>query len=154
MKIFSKRFNTELEFSDELVIRIPWGLPGFPDSQRFCILDMEDAGSPFKWLHDIDNTEVALLITDPYHFFSDYNPEIQKAVIDDLGIEKIEEDLMVFTIVKITKGGQEAFTNLRAPVIVNAKTRVARQVILEDDTYAVKTALFSIAEEQQQVVNS
>lgn len=154
MKIFSKRFDTELEFDDKLIIRIPWGLPGFPDSQRFCILDMEDIDSPFKWLHDVDNTEVALLITDPYLFFSDYNPEIHQAVIDDLGVKDVGDDLMVFTIVKIAKGGLEAFTNLRAPVVVNAKTRVARQVILEDDKYAVKTALFHVTDEKQKAANS
>lgn len=142
MKIYSKRFETELEFDDNLVITMPWGLPGFPNSKRFCILELDDEGSPFKWFHDVEDTSIALLITDPYQFFPDYNPQINKGVIDELGIKKVEEELMIFTIVKIATGGTEAYTNLRAPVIVNADSKTARQIILEDDKYQVKTNLF------------
>lgn len=153
MKIFSKRFQTELEFDDNLIIKMPQGLLGFSDSKRFCILELDYKDSPFKWLHDIDDTTIALLITDPYQFFPDYHPEIQEQHVRDLNVGNVEEDLMLFTIVKVTKGGQEAYTNLRAPVIVNAKTKVARQVILEDDRYAVKTALFRDVETTKDVAN-
>lgn len=154
MKIYSERFKTELEFDDQMIIKMPWGLPGFPDSKQFCILEMEDPDAPFKWFHDVDNTNIALLITDPYQFYADYNPKISQGVLDDLKIKEVESELMVFTIVKVSPGGAEAFTNLRAPVIVNAKTKVARQIILEDDQYAVKTALFSEKQSDKQVANS
>ena len=153
MKIHSVRFNTDLEFDDSMIISMPWGLPGFPESKRFCILELDDKDSPFKWLHDVDNTSVALLITDPYLFFPDYTPTINQAALEDIGISDIEKDLMLFTIVKVTTGGAEAFTNLRAPVVVNAETKVARQIILEDDRYAVKTALFAQARNSKQAAN-
>lgn len=149
MKIYSKRFKRELEFDDNLVINMPWGLPGFPDSKRFCILELDVDGSPFKWFHDVDNTSIALLITDPYQFFQDYNPSIQQIVLDELKINKVEEDMMLFTIVKVTSGGKSAYTNLRAPVIVNATTKSARQVILEDDTYSISTEIFNVERNRQ-----
>jgi flagellar assembly factor FliW len=142
MKIHSKRFGTELEFDDQLLINMPAGLPGFPASKRFCILELGEADSPFKWLHDVDNTAIALLVTDPFLFFPTYRPKIPQRVVEELAVDNIEENLGIFSIVKITAGGKEAFTNLRAPVIVNMATRVAVQVILEDDQYSVKTALF------------
>lgn len=142
MKIHSKRFNTDLEFDDNMVITMENGLPGFPESRRFCILELDHENSPFKWLHDVDDTSIALLITDPYQFFPSYNPKIGQAIVEDLGIKNIETDLMLFCIVKVTAGGREAFANLRAPVIVNANSKRAKQIILESDEYAVKTALF------------
>ncbi len=156
MKIHSERFKTDLEFDDKKVISMPWGIPGFPESKRFCILEMEDAESPFKWLHDVDNTNIALLITDPYLFFPDYNPEIHKGVLDELAIQKVENDVTIFTIVKVTPGGSDAFTNLRAPVVVNTESLVARQIILEDERYSVKTSLFAAkakTQTQQHAVN-
>lgn len=152
MKIYSKRFKRELEFDDNLVISMPWGLPGFSDSKRFCILELDVEESPFKWFHDIDNTSVALLITDPYMFFPDYNPRIQQSVLEDLKIAKIEEDMMLFTIVKVASGGKSAYSNLRAPVVVNAVTKNARQIILEDDTYSITTELFNIEKKRQVAV--
>lgn len=144
MKFHSKRFQTELEFDDALVITMPQGLLGFAESKRFCILELDHEESPFKWFHDVDDTSIALLITDPYQFFPSYRPNVSEKYLHELGIDqsKVEEDLMLFSIVKVTKGGREAFTNLRAPVIVNARTRIAKQIILEDETYSVKTALF------------
>lgn len=145
MKIFSKRFQTELEFDDQKIIEIPTGLFGFKQSKRFCILELEQENSPFKWLQDIDDTAIALLITDPYQFFPEYNPLIHKSYLKELSLteKNIEEDLNLFTIVKITKGGQEAFTNLRAPVLVNAGTMNGKQIILENEEYSVKTPLFN-----------
>lgn len=146
MKIHSKRFQTELEFDDSMVITMPQGLLGFPQSKRFCILELDYEDSPFKWLHDVDDTSIALLITDPFQFFPEYTPDINEHQIADLSIQSVENDLMVFTIVKVSKGGKEAFTNLRAPVVVNAQTKVAKQIILESDAFPVKAMLFSEAE--------
>lgn len=142
MKVHSQRFQTELEFDDSLVIQMPQGLLGFPESKRFCILELDHEGSPFKWFHDIDDTSIALLITDPYQFFPSYKPHLVEKHMTELGIANVEDDLMLFTIVKVTKGGREAFTNLRAPVLVNATTKQAKQIILEEDEYSVKTAIF------------
>lgn len=142
MKIHSQRFQTELEFDDSLVIQMPQGLLGFPESKRFCILELDQEGSPFKWFHDVDDTSIALLITDPYQFFPTYKPHVAQKHLGDLDIKSVEDELMVFTIVKVTKGGREAFTNLRAPVVVNATTKMAKQIILDEDAYSVKTAIF------------
>ena len=155
MKIHSKRFNTDLEFDDSMIITLKNGLLGFPKSKRFCILELDFEGSPFKWLHDVDDTSIALLITDPYQFFPDYKPDFKDTQLADLNISDISNDLMIFTIVKVSQGGREAYTNLRAPVTVNAITKDAKQIILEDDHYSVKTALFEEeeAEQEQEVAN-
>lgn len=143
MKIHSERFATDLEFDDAKIITMPLGLPGFPESKRFCILELAAKDSPFKWLHDINHTAIALLITDPHQFFPNYSPKINPGVLTELAVKNPSEEMMIFTMVKISEGGGEAFANLRAPVLVNAVTRVARQVILEDDEYAIKTVLFA-----------
>jgi flagellar assembly factor FliW len=149
MKIHSERFATDFELDDAKIISMPLGLPGFPESKRFYILDLKATDSSFKWLHDVDHTAIALLITNPYTFFLNYNPKIKPEILGELAVQNFLEEMMIFTVVQVSPGGAEAYTNLRAPILVNVLTRVARQVILEDDEYAIKTALF--VQKQQKV---
>lgn len=150
MKIHSERFATDLELDDSKIISMPLGLPGFPESRRFYILELNATDSPFKWLHDIDHTSIALLITNPYQFFPNYNPKINPEILRELAVKNPLEEMTIFTVVQVSQGGQDAFTNLRAPLLINALTRVARQVILEGDEYAIKTAL--LMRQQQKTV--
>jgi flagellar assembly factor FliW len=37
---------------------------------------------------------------------------------------------------------QKATINLKAPLVINSKKKLAKQIILDDDNYQVKTPLF------------
>ena len=48
----------------------------------------------------------------------------------------------IFTIVRVADKLEEMTTNLIAPIVVNIKTRTARQVVLENTSYTVRHLLF------------
>ena len=64
----SSRFGT-LEIPAEDVIVFPAGLIGL-GGRRYAIVATDD--SAFSWLHSIDDPTLALPVTNPWQFFSDY----------------------------------------------------------------------------------
>jgi flagellar assembly factor FliW len=51
------------------------------------------------------------------------------------------EDFTILCVVVVTKDGQEMTMNLMAPIVLNLKSRRARQVMLENSPYSVRTAI-------------
>lgn len=131
MKITTSRFG-ELECRDEVLIRFPSGIIGFPQSTRYIILD-HDREAPFKWLQSVDEGGLAFVIMDPRVFKPDYRVTLEPAVLADLG-SPADEDLILFVLLTVPPGDPDRITaNLRAPVVVHEPTRHAKQIILHDD---------------------
>lgn len=131
MKICTTRFG-EIDCPEDKILKIPSGIIGFPNSTRFLILD-HDHDVPFKWLQSLDQSELAFVIIDPVCFKPDYRVTIAMDEIRELG-HVDETTLLMFVILTIPASDPEHMTaNLRGPVVVNARTRIAKQLILRDD---------------------
>ncbi|MDE3224722.1 MAG: flagellar assembly protein FliW [Nitrospirota bacterium] len=131
MKISTSRFG-EIEFRDEVMLRFPSGIIGFPQSTRYIILD-HDREAPFKWLQSADEGGLAFVIMDPRMFKPDYRVMLEPAVLADLG-SPADEELILFVLLTVPPGDPDRITaNLRAPVVVHEPTRLAKQIILHDD---------------------
>lgn len=139
MKIHTTRFG-EIDCPEDKMLRIPSGIIGFPASTRFIILD-HDREAPFKWLQSLDQGELAFVVIDPVYFKSDYRVTIALDEISELG-QVDETGLLMFVILTVPVADPEHMTaNLRGPVVVNAQTRVAKQLILRDD-YPTRAPVF------------
>lgn len=131
MKAKTSRFGT-IEIEERALLQFPGGIIGFPDSIRYVILD-HDRDVPFKWLQSLDEPEVAFVVMDPVLFKPDYRVEIDHKDIPELTAED-ESDLTMCVILTIPSDDPKGITgNLRAPVIVNHKTRIAKQVIIKEE---------------------
>lgn len=130
------RFGT-LSYGEHDVVRFPDGLIGFPGSQHFLIIEHRE-GSDFRWLQNIDEPALALLIVDPSRFVKDYSPEVNESVVSNLQITDATPRL-VYTVVNIPKGKPEDMTlNLAGPIVINAENRLAKQLVLEDSRYPLR----------------
>jgi flagellar assembly factor FliW len=131
MRIQSTRFG-DIECPDHKILKIPSGIIGFPASTRYLVLD-HDRDVPFKWLQSLDQEELAFVIVDPVWFKPDYQVTIALDEIMELG--RVEErDLILFVMLTIPSDDPGRMTaNLRGPVVVNAGTRMAKQLILRDE---------------------
>ena len=89
------------------------------------------------WLQSIDDPSIALPLTDPFAIFEDYAPKIPATALESLGVRS-PDDFVVLCVVIVTKDAAEMSCNLLAPVIVNLRSRIGRQVTLEGSSYAVK----------------
>jgi flagellar assembly factor FliW len=136
MKIESPRFGT-LEVPPDRVLDFPRGLPGFPDCRQFIVMD-HDRETPLRWLQCVDRPEVAFLIVEPQQVLASYGLEVPQHVLAYLGWTDDGDpaDVLVFVILNAADAALTA--NLRAPVIVNARTRRAFQLILEDPALPVR----------------
>jgi flagellar assembly factor FliW len=136
-KLETTRFG-EIEVDVDQVFTFNQGLPGFQKHKKFVLLH-PDEDIPFSFLQSVEDDELSFIITNPFMFFADYQFELSKKDLSELGIEQ-EEEVVIFTIV--TVNAQEEFSaNLLAPIILNKKNRSAKQVILHDTLYRTKHIL-------------
>ena len=128
------RFGTFSSRESE-ILTFPWGLPGFGTLRRFVALSLESQ-SNFVWLQSLDDLSVAVPTADPWRIFADYAPHLPAYALSSLEIERPEE-FVTLCVVVVTPGAAEMTMNLLAPIIVNLRTRVGRQVTLEAGGYDV-----------------
>lgn len=111
----STRFGT-VEVPDEAVIEFPEGIVGLP-GHRWTLM-ARDADSEFRWLHSLEDPSVALPVTNPWLFFSDYAVEIADVDAARMGIaEPGEAD--VYVTVRAAAELEDFRANLRAPILVH-----------------------------------
>ncbi|PKM94916.1 MAG: flagellar assembly protein FliW [Firmicutes bacterium HGW-Firmicutes-1] len=141
MIIKTKHFG-EVEVDEENILEFPEGIFGFEEFRKFVILfDQEVEDSPFCWLQSLENQETALPVINPMSFFPEYNPEVAGELVEKIG-EPIIEDINLFTVVVVPEDVKKMTTNLKAPILVNVKTKKGMQVIAHDDQYAIKHNLY------------
>lgn len=122
-------------------VHFPDGIPGFPGARRFVLADLTEGGDgAFHLLESLDDPDLSMVVTVPWLFFPDYAPEIDEVDRTELGIRD-SEDAIVFCAVTMDSAQEAAFVNLLGPFVVNAVTRVGRQVVLADDTQPLRAPL-------------
>lgn len=141
MTFSTARFG-EIEYDNKDVVVFSEGLVGFPQYTRFLILDHKE-GSLFHWLQCLDEPALAFLVVEPGRVFSGYDPEISDAQAASLALQPSTETI-VLAIVTIPRGQPQLMTaNLAGPLVINAETRLGRQMVLDDERYWVKQPIFS-----------
>ena len=138
------RFGT-IEVEEEKVVHFAQGIPAFEDEHAFVVIPYDEE-SPYFFLQSLQTPDLAFLMTVPYLFFKDYEFEIDDETQEKLAL-KNPDDVLVYVLLTIPHGSIKDMTaNLMAPVIINAKTMQAKQLVLEKSTYTTKHRLFNEAE--------
>jgi flagellar assembly factor FliW len=145
VQIESTRFGT-IEIRDDAVLTFPDGIIGLPGSR--WVLIAQDEGSVFYWLHSVEDASVALPVTAPWLFFSDYEVQVADEDAARLGLERPEQ-AQIFCVVRATERLEDFTVNLRGPIVVHAETRIGRQVVNTAADYDVRQPLFSEVELSQ-----
>lgn len=143
MDLYTTKFG-EIAIEEEKIISFPHGVLGFPDIKRYIVLNhLNKPDIPFKWLQAVDSPAPAFAITDPTLFYPDYNPEISEQDLRELEINNPTERGII-VIVTIPHGMPEKMTaNLQGPVVVNLRTREAKQIVLRGEQYQVRSPLLN-----------
>ena len=141
----SKILNTErfgeISYNLEDILFFPRGIPAFEDKHEWILAGRDE--NAIKWLQSIDDESLALPVTSPDEVRSDYNariPEDELKLLDT----KDPSDLALLIVVSIPESAPWNMTaNLRAPILINIKTRKAVQVIALNEEYPVRYVVFS-----------
>jgi flagellar assembly factor FliW len=131
MKYTSSRLGT-FEIKEENVLTFPSGLLGFPESQRYVMLD-HDTAAPFKWLQSLDEPALAFVIINPDLLLTNYRVEVPAEAMAEVqgGGENDITTAVILTIPSDDPGRITA--NLRGPLLMNPRTRLCKQLVLSDE---------------------
>lgn len=121
-----------------LSLLFPWGMPGL-DFKHYTLISLED-GSPFYFLQSDDDPEVGLLLINPFFIFNEYEFDLGQEAVGQLKITD-EENIAVLCAVNASRGMERATVNLLAPIVINTEKMMAKQVVLNDKRYSLRTPL-------------
>ena len=141
MRIDTLRFG-EIEIADDAVLTFPAGLLGFPEARRFCLLPYAD-GHSVHWLQSVNDAALAFLSVDPHEFFPDYEIELSEADALPLRLGRAE-DAAVLALLTVSRDRRAITANLVGPIVINTRTRSARQVVIDDPRYTPKHLIASL----------
>ncbi|ANX13694.1 hypothetical protein ABE41_016925 [Fictibacillus arsenicus] len=136
--IIHTKFEETIEVDEKDIIHFEQGLPGFEDEKNFVLIPME--GTPFSTLQSVSTRELAFFTTNPFLFFKEYDFEIIKSVQEYLRIKDVS-DVMIQVILTIHEPLEKSTANLQAPLVINYKENLAKQVVLLDTTYGTRHEL-------------
>jgi flagellar assembly factor FliW len=139
VKINTTRFG-ELEVEKKDVIVFKEGLLGFENLKKFFIVDPGDQ-TLILWFQSAEDPATAFPIIEPKIFQPNYVVKLLPAELNSLDLESIN-DASVYTILTIPKVVTEMSANLKAPIVINNKTKVARQIVLQDSKLEVRCKMY------------
>jgi len=140
MIIQTTRFgNVVIDEKD--VVTFVEGLLGFSDLKSFVLLE-DPNDDIFAWLQSCEEPAIAFPILEPELFTDEYVAQLTRS--DLLGLEALNGDIFrTFCIVTIPDDPTLMTANLKAPIIVNLRNRIARQCVLQDNNLAIREPIFT-----------
>jgi len=136
MEINTRDFGI-VEVEEDAIYEFEDGLYGFEDVKRFAIFEKSFDEVSFLYLQAIDTIVPCFLVFEPWDLHPDYRPVMTKEDMEICQIDDIEE-LIFLVIASVPSAVAELSINIKSPVVLNPKTRKARQVILQNPEYTVK----------------
>ncbi|WIL39131.1 flagellar assembly protein FliW [Kurthia sp. YJT4] len=130
MKIQTK-FLGEVQIESASIIQFPQGIPAFEEEKEFVVIPL-GAQSPFVTLQSVQTPSVGFMAAYPYHFKPNYAFDLEQEDLQQLQIEK-SEDVLVYAILTLKDTLENSTMNLLAPVAINVKKQIGKQVVLHEN---------------------
>ncbi|MFT4414407.1 flagellar assembly protein FliW [Fredinandcohnia humi] len=139
MKILTK-YHGEISIEDSEVITFENGIPGFLGEKKFVILPFGE-DSIFSIMQSLYNEHLAFVITNPFLFFKEYDFTLDDQNVEQLQLQS-DKDITVFVILTVMDPFEKTTANLQAPIVLNNKKSIGKQVILTNTSYKTKHTIF------------
>ncbi len=137
VQIETSRFGA-LTVDEQEILSLPEGLIGFPGLTRFVLLRHKE-GSPFFWLQSLEDGDLAFVLLDPLLLKPEYALKLHPEDTALLGLETPDNSVQAWAVVNIGRQAPPEITaNLLAPLVINTRTRLGKQVVLFDSPYAIR----------------
>ena len=149
MFIQTSRFG-QVELTKDDIISFNEGILGFGKLHKFVLLD-DPNDEIFAWLQSCEDPGIAFPVLEPELFTTDYKIKLSKNELELLNLESLAGSRL-FSIVTIPQDVTKMTANLKAPIVINVKERIARQCVLQDNKLAIAEPIFTRL--QQRVVQN
>jgi flagellar assembly factor FliW len=141
IKVHTTRFGA-LDVNEQDIIRVPEGILGFDTLKKFFIVDPAD-DTLILWLQSVDSQDIAFPILEPKVFKPDYKVRLSASELRSLQLDSVaKKETLVYCILTIPDDVTGMTANLKAPIVINAKEQVGRQVVLQENEYSVKYSIY------------
>lgn len=143
--IVETRAFGEVTIDDNRILEFPAGIVGFPELKKFALIHNSEKGKEtgIHWLQSLDEKGFAMPVMDPLLVKPDYNPSVDDELIKPLGKLNPAETLVMVTVT-VPSDLKKMTVNLKGPIVINAETRKATQVIVEGNDYPVRFPIYEI----------
>lgn len=138
MKLETK-YHGILNYEEDDIITFAKGLPGLQDLKKFILVDFEE-NPIFKILHSVEDEEVGLVVVSPFDFINEYEFELKDSIVERLAI-KDSNEILVLNTVTLSSKVENITTNLKAPIVINRKSKLGEQIIIDNEKYMIKHPL-------------
>lgn len=122
------------------VLEFPQGLVGFKGPLHFTVVSFPGAGDSIKQLQGVNCPELVFTLIDPHVFFPQYQPRVTAEDLEEVALARPEDGIWM-CIATVPQDFRQSTVNLRAPLLINAFSQVAKQVVLAED-FPVRQPLF------------
>lgn len=112
------------------------GIVGFDEHKKYAIV-AEKSKEPFYWMQSKKDEAVSFIVIDPKEFMPEYNPILTDVDKEALKVTNTEECLCC-AIVSVPENSDKISANLLAPIFINHKKNIGRQVILQNQNYDIQ----------------
>ncbi|MCC3356943.1 flagellar assembly protein FliW [Bacillus sp. REN16] len=134
------KYHGEIHIEENEIITFANGIPGFLEEKKFVILQFgEDSG--ISVMQSVSNSELAFVVTNPFFFYQEYDFTIDDQVVEQLKLDS-EKDVTVYVILTVQDPFGKTTANLQAPIVLNNKKQLGKQVILTNTSYQTKHNIF------------
>lgn len=125
----------------QIPIRFPNGIYGFEDVREFLLLQ-EDEKQVIWSLQAASRPYPTIIVVDPALVMPGYAPKLPADALKALG-NPAREDLCYLAVAVIRKKLEDSVVSLKSPIVINVKSRVGMQIVLEDGDYPLRCRLFA-----------
>lgn len=139
MKLSTARFG-EIEIDDNKIISFPQGIPGLEQIKKYALIH-HDKTHPINWLQAIDEPLISLPVVEPFYVMPDYAFNISDSDVTELGLNRTG-DLHVVNVVTIPEKIDGMTVNLAAPILINIRMNLGKQIIIDRKNYQIKYPAF------------
>ena len=121
-------------------ITFPDGILGFADCKEYDLAPVA-TGSPIHWLQSHDEPGRGFALAPP-GLFCRGRYEVPLSAEDRrvLGLEE-EDETDVFVIVNVSADGPSITGNLKGPIVINRRSRLAKQVVIYNPSLSLRAPL-------------
>lgn len=139
--VLTARFGAveTVEVPETALFTFPDGLPGFEGYTAFALIE-DDAYHPFGWLQAQSDPNVKFIVVDPQVASAGYAVDLPDGDVAALALGSPDEARLL-AIVTVPETVEAMTANLKAPVVLNRARRIGRQVILNEERYALRHPL-------------
>ena len=152
MDINTRDFGT-VQVNEDAVYAFPDGLYGFEENKSFSIFSQAFDEVDFLYLQATDSLDPCFLVFEPWDLYDNYAPHVSPEDLKSLDVTSVD-DLIFLATGSFANKEAGLSLNLKSPIVLNPKTRQAKQVILLNQDYPLRFYPFEangVSEEVSQV---